>query len=122
MNIEPNKVYIINDLYNPVPECLLGSVHVTDIPHLDEQVHKALLDIHFDGKFKIIQNQELVDKDNGGQEYESPILEDPFLIDILEEGSKQAATNKNNHFTFFEGLKVIKEENGIKYIELCLGS
>jgi hypothetical protein len=96
-----------------------------DIFNYNEEEIKEVL---IKGKVKIVQEKSSYVLDWGvegnpkGKFYESEILEDPKLADLVKAALEQATCNNNLHHTFLENFEIDKKEGDITYIHLVMGS
>lgn len=76
-----------------------------------------------------IQGQVIVvaDRDErwGGpssKSYRSGILKNPTWLTLLKQSDKMVRQTGDRHHIFFENFEVVDERNGVKYVELHMGS
>jgi hypothetical protein len=77
-----------------------------------------LYDIALHGKVKIIQPQNYFVK----QAFESPVLTNPTWLALAKQANEQIKITEDHTHRYFETFKIIDEADGVKTIQLFMGS
>jgi hypothetical protein len=79
-----------------------------------------LQDIAIKGRVVIIQKYDSFWGE--GKDFKSRVIENPTWLDLTIEANTMIKTTGDSHHRYLEDFGVLYEKNGIRYIELSMGS